>query len=96
MSINHQTRKVSRVFYSHKVPLWAFKVILQTEMTDFPSLSYTSTSEIPTLSHTPKAEKGTASGRSLPVKAIIGSTPLPLLLGLNSRNLFVQSTYAFK
>ena len=32
MWINHQTRKVSRLFYSHEVPLWPFKVILQTEM----------------------------------------------------------------
>ena len=32
MWINHQTRKVSRLFYSQKVPLWPFKVILQTEM----------------------------------------------------------------
>ena len=41
----------------------------------FPYLSYTSTHEIPTL-----REKVTLFGRSLPVEAIIGSTPPPPLL----------------
>ena len=45
-------------------------------MTVFPTLSYTSTSEIPPLSSIiPEAWKSSPFGRSLPVKAIIGSTP---------------------
>ena len=43
MWINHKTKKFSRLFYSHKIHLvilliWAFS---QTDLTDFPSLSYT-------------------------------------------------------
>ena len=44
-------------------------------MTDLPSLLYTSTSEIPTLSQTWSLKKVPLPGRSLPVQAIIGSTP---------------------
>ena len=47
-------------------------------------LLYTSTCEIPTLFVYLKPEKGTPFGRSLPVKAIIGSTPLSGL-GRNNR-----------
>ena len=46
-------------------------------MTDLPSLLYTSTSEIPTLSQTWSLKKVPLPGRSLPVQAIIGSTPNP-------------------
>ena len=41
----------SRLFQSHKMNLSALLGLLQTEMTDFPSLSYTTTSEIPTFSY---------------------------------------------
>ena len=45
-------RKFYSLFRSHKVHLLAFYASLQIEMTDFPTLSYTSTSEIPTISYT--------------------------------------------
>ena len=43
-------------------------------MTDFPTLSYTSTSEIPPFQF-PETWKRCPFGRNLPIKAIIGSTP---------------------
>ena len=47
-----------------------------SEMTDCPTLSYTSTDEIlPFFIPIKRPEKGTPRGRSLPVQAIIGSTP---------------------
>ena len=50
--LNHKTRTFPRRFHSHKMRLLALLGILRTELTDFPTLSYTSTSEIPTLSYT--------------------------------------------
>ena len=53
--------------------LWAF---LQAKKADLPTLSYTLTGEIPTLSYTMQTPgKRSPFGRSLPVWAIIGSTP---------------------
>ena len=51
---------------SHKIHLlWpALWALSQIQMTDFPTLSYTSTSKIPTLAYL-KPEKGTPFGRSL-------------------------------
>ena len=47
-----------------------------SEMTDFPTLSYASNDEIlPFFIPIKRPEKGTPRGRSLPVQAIIGSTP---------------------
>lgn len=40
--------------------------LLQTEMSDVPTLSYTSSSEIPIVSYTRGPEKGTPLGRSPP------------------------------
>ena len=52
---------------------WAF---LQAKKADLPTLSYTLTGEIPTLSYTMQTPgKRSPFGRSLPVWAIIGSTP---------------------
>ena len=51
--------------------------MLQTEMTDSPTLSYTSTSEISTPSYTWSLKKGTPLGWSLPYKAIMRSNPPP-------------------
>ena len=48
--INRVTSSV--ICYSHKMQLLALLDLLQTTITDFPSLSHTSTSEIPTLSYT--------------------------------------------
>ena len=56
-----QTRTFSQLFHTHKMHLLALWAFLQTEMTDFLTLSYTSTSEIPTL----KPDRGTSFGRSL-------------------------------
>ena len=47
--------------------------LLQTAMTDFPTLSWTSISEILTL----KPEIGTPFRRSLPSQTILGSSPRP-------------------
>ena len=58
-------------------------------MTDFPTLSYTSTSEIPPF-HFPKARKRSPFGRNLPVKAIIGST-LPRAFHYLKENLHVYT-----
>ena len=41
----------SRLFHSHKMNLLALLGLLQTEMADFLSISYTTTSEIPTFSY---------------------------------------------
>ena len=60
----------------------SFWALLQTQMTDLPSLLYTSTSEIPTLSQTWSLKKVPLPGRSLPVQAIIGSNPNPPPPGL--------------
>ena len=63
-------------FHKHKMPLlipWAFS---QAKKADLPTLSYTLTGEIPTLSYTMQTPgKRSPFGRSLPVWAIIGSTP---------------------
>ena len=50
--INHKTRTFSRIFHGHKMLLWALLSLLTTEMTDFPTLSYTSTNVILTLWYT--------------------------------------------
>ena len=50
--INHKTRTFSRHFHDHKMLLWALLSLLTTEMTDFPTLSYTSTNVILTLWYT--------------------------------------------
>ena len=47
--------------------LFLFWVFLRNEMTDFPTLSYTSASEIPTLSYTRNLKKGTPFERSFPL-----------------------------
>ena len=41
----------SQLFQSRKMNLLALLGLLQTEMTDFPSLSHTTTSEIPSFSY---------------------------------------------
>ena len=64
---------------SNPLPFWALS---QTKTTDFPTLLYTSTSKVPDPFIYLKPEEDTPSGRSLPVKAIIGSTPLPPPPGL--------------
>ena len=66
IKINHKTRTFSPLFLSHKMRLWALWALLQTEMSDVPTLSYTSNSEIHIVSYTRGPEKGTPLGRSPP------------------------------
>lgn len=47
---NNKTRTLSQLFHSHKMYLLVHLGLLMTEMTDFPTLKYTSTSKILTLS----------------------------------------------
>ena len=49
--INHKNRTFSRLYKAIKFISWPFWTLSQTQMTDFPTLLYTSTSEIPTLSY---------------------------------------------
>ena len=49
--IDHKTRTFSWLFHSYKVHLLALLGLWQTKMTDFPTLSYSSTNEIPTNSY---------------------------------------------
>lgn len=47
--------------------------LLQTEMSDVPTLSYTSSSEIPIVSYTRGPEKGTPPSRTEPPGVLQGS-----------------------
>ena len=77
-----QTRTFSQLFHTNKMHLLALWAFLQTKMTDFPTLLYTSTYKIPA----PRPDRGTPFRWSLLVLAIIGST---LLLGLQASTLLV-------
>ena len=71
-----QNQNVFLTFHKHKMPLLILWAFLQTKKADLPTLSYTLTGEIPTLSYTMQTPgKRSPFGRSLPVWAIIGSTP---------------------
>ena len=52
LSINHKNRKFSRLYKAIKFICSALWGLSQTQMTDFPTLLYTSTIKIPTLSNT--------------------------------------------
>ena len=81
--INQKTRKLSRLFHSHKILLLALLgPFTDQNDTDFSTLSYTSTIEILTLSYTWGLEEVPLSqlGWNFPVKAIIGGTPRDLCL----------------
>ena len=49
--IDHKTRTFCQLFHSYKVHLLALLGLLTTKMTDFPTLSHSSTNEIPTNSY---------------------------------------------
>ena len=53
MGITHKNITFFWTLWSHNINNFAlFEALLQTQMTDFPTLLYSSTSEIPTLSYT--------------------------------------------
>ena len=54
IGLNHKTGTFSGLLHSHKMQSVSHfeQAFLKTEMTDFSTLSYTSSSEIPTLSKT--------------------------------------------
>ena len=71
-----QNQNVFLTFHKHKMPLLILWAFLQAKKADLPTLSYTLTGEIPTLSYTMQTfGKRSPFGRSLPIWAIIGSTP---------------------
>ena len=74
-------RRFLYVFTAIKCML-AFGAFLPTEMTDFPTLSYTSTSEIATLSNAWSLKNVAPFGRRIPVKVIVGGKPQPPLKDL--------------
>ena len=62
------SKNFSLIFHSHKIHLLALLELLPTEMTDFPTLSYTWS-----------LKTGTPFGQSLPIQAIFGYLPPPPL-----------------
>ena len=71
IGIDHKNRRFFSTLWSHKSHLLALWTLLQTQMTDFPSLSYTSTSKIPTLSYTWSLRKIPLSGRASPYRPLL-------------------------
>ena len=70
---------------SHKIHLLAHWALSQTQMTVFPTLSYTSTSKIPTLnlSYTWSLEKVNRSGGASPYRPLWGVPPRTYQVHIN-------------
>ena len=70
LSNRNQSQKLnltfSRLYKALKFIYYPFWALSQTQMTDFPSLLYTSTSEIPTLSYSGSLKKIPISGGASP------------------------------
>ena len=71
--IDHKTRTFCQLFQSYKVHLLALLGLWQTKMTDFPTLSYSSTNEIPTNSYRWSLKKVPLWGRTSLYKPLSGA-----------------------
>ena len=95
--INHKNRTFSRLYKAMKFICQPFWALSQRQMTDFPTLSYTSTSKIPTLKKIPQPE----AWKRYPYRPLWGVTPrgsnlLPFYIPFSTGKVPLSYTFHWK